>query len=111
MKRVIYASRRSVTVGNLTGHDFHKFLKSKEASKPIKSVASNLLAQWYNNEGASIEDISREDIIDMCNAADDELDKQFVLYALGWNDSDEFREALEEMGYSEDEIASTMRGR
>ena len=98
-----------IEAATLTGRDFGKFLKSKEASKALKSVASDLLAQWYNNEGASIKDVTYMDIGEMANAADGMLDRATVFYAMGYWNSDDFREALEGMGYDEDEIESIMR--
>lgn len=104
MKRYIIASK-------ITARTFYKFLKSKEASRPLKSVAAQLLEEWYNNEGASVEDISYEDIGEMADAAQDELDRAVVFYAMGYWNSQDFNEKLQHLGYDEDEIASIMRGR
>lgn len=98
-----------VEASTLTGRDFRKFLRSKEASRPLKSVAGDLLAQWYNREGASIKDVTYMDIGEMANAADDMLDRATVFYAMGYWNSDDFRDTLEGMGYDEDEIESIMR--
>lgn len=97
-----------IEASTLTGRKFHKFLRSKEAPRSLKSVAGDLLAKWYNREGASIKDITYTDIGEMANAADD-LDRATVFYAMGYWNSEDFKEALEGMGYDEDEIASIMR--
>ena len=99
----------TVQAATLTGRNFRKFLRSKEAPRSLKSVAGDLLAKWYNREGASIKDITYTDIGEMANAADDDLDRATVFYAMGYWNSEDFKEALEGMGYDEDEIASIMR--
>ena len=101
----------AVEASTLTGSDFRKFLRSKEASRPLKSVAGDLLAQWYNREGASIKDVTYSDIGEMANAADDDLDRATVFYAIGYWNSDDFKESLRAMQFDEDEIADIMRGR
>lgn len=105
MKRVIYASRK------LTARDFQKFLRSTEAPRSIKTVAADLLQQWYNNEHAFIEDITYDDVLDMADTADDQLDRAMVFYAVGYHSADDFREALEDLDFSKDEIDRMMRGK
>lgn len=111
MKRVIYGSKRSTRSHTFTSNDFHKFLKSREASRPLKSVAADLLAQWYNNAGSSADNITYTAIGEMANAADDDLDRATVFYAMGYWNSGDFVESLRGMQFDEDEIKSIMRGR
>lgn len=100
-----------VEAATLTSRSFHKFLRSKQAPRSLKSVAADLLYQWYKNEGASIDDITYEDVGEMANAADDDLDRATVFYAMGYWNSDDYKETLQASGFDEDEIASIMRGR
>lgn len=44
--------------------------------------AANLLYEWYSAEGEEYMP-NRNDVLDMCDAADNEEDKRLVLYALG----------------------------
>lgn len=65
----------------LTPEGFYKFFSSTVEPK-IKDKAAKTLYGWYSNEG---EEYMPEysDILDMCDAADDEEDKRLVLQALG----------------------------
>lgn len=101
--------KRYVRCASLTPKQFYKFLKSTEAPKSIKAVAANLLQQWYKNEGKSIKDITYQDIGQVANVADDDLDRAMVFYAMGYWNSEDFKEALEGIGYDADEIESIMR--
>ena len=61
-----------------------------------KEKAANLLYDWYSAEGEEYMP-TLSDILDMCDAADDETAKNIVLYALGQtSQSDNFEESVEE---------------
>lgn len=50
--------------------------------------AAQILYDWYTEEGEEYMP-DRSDVLDMCDAATDERDKQLVLYALGEISEDE----------------------
>ena len=61
-----------------------------------KKKAANLLYDWYSAEGEQYMP-TRSDVLDMCDAADDESEKELVLYALGEIGEDgNFQESLNE---------------
>lgn len=61
-----------------------------------KKKAANLLYDWYSAEGEQYMP-TRSDVLDMCDAADDESGKELVLYALGEIGEDgNFEESLKE---------------
>ena len=68
-----------------------------------KEKAANLLYDWYSAEGEEYMP-TLSDILDMCDAADDETAKNIVLYALGQtSQSDNLEESL-----SDDRISGNL---
>ena len=68
-----------------------------------KKKAANLLYDWYSAEGEEYMP-TLSDVLDMCDAADDETAKNIVLYALGQtSQSDNLEESL-----SDDRISSNL---
>ena len=75
----------------LTPEGFYQFF-SVSAEPELMDRAAKILYEWYSNEG---EEFLPEyvDILDMCDAADDETEKRIVLEAMGeetydWDDED-----------------------
>lgn len=87
----IYSSTKVVASEELTPEGFYEFF-SVSAEPELMDKAAKILYEWYSNEG---EEYMPEyvDILDMCDAADDETEKRIVLEAMGeetydWNDED-----------------------
>lgn len=87
----IYSSTKVVASEELTPEGFYEFF-SVSAEPELMDKAAKILYGWYSNEG---EEYMPEyvDILDMCDAADDETEKRIVLEAMGeetydWNDED-----------------------
>lgn len=88
----IYSSTKVVASEELTPEGFYKFF-SVSAEPELMDKAAKILYEWYSNEG---EEYMPEyaDILDMCDAADDETEKRIVLEAMGeetygWDGEDE----------------------
>lgn len=88
----IYSSTKVVASEELTPEGFYKFF-SVSAEPELMDKAAKILYEWYSNEG---EEYMPEyvDILDMCDAADDENEKRIVLEAMGeetydWDGEDE----------------------
>lgn len=88
----IYSSTKVVSSEELTPEGFYKFF-SVSAEPELMDKAAKILYEWYSNEG---EEYMPEyaDILDMCDAADDETEKRIVLEAMGeetygWDGEDE----------------------
>lgn len=77
----IYSSTKVVASEELTPEGFYKFF-SVSAEPELMDKAAKILYEWYSNEG---EEYMPEyaDILDMCDAADDETEKRIVLEAMG----------------------------
>lgn len=56
--------------------------------KSTMEKAARILYDWYTEEGEEYM-LDYSDVLDMCDAATDERDKQLVLYALGEISEDE----------------------
>ena len=87
----IYSSTKVVASEELTPEGFYEFF-SVSAEPELMDKAAKILYEWYSNEG---EEYMPEyvDILDMCDAADDETEKRIVLEAMGeetydWDDED-----------------------
>ena len=87
----IYSSTKVVASEELTPEGFYEFF-SASAEPELMDKAAKILYGWYSNEG---EEYMPEyvDILDMCDAADDETEKRIVLEAMGeetydWDDED-----------------------
>ena len=94
--------KRMIIRGSINDTDFEDYYEDEDTlsvdgfydmfvpnlDKSTMEKAAQILYDWYTEEGEEyMPDYS--DVLDMCDAATDERDKQLVLYALGEISEDE----------------------
>ena len=88
----------------LTPEGFYQFF-SVSAEPELMDRAAKILYEWYSNEG---EEFLPEyvDILDMCDAADDETEKRIVLEAMGEETYDRDDEDVDDDIYSAEDVST-----
>lgn len=90
MKRYIksdFAEDEEEYISDLSDEDAYELFSQffdEGASKEVAHSASDILKDWYTYEEATVDDVDRDDILAMLDAADDYYERGIVFEAMGY---------------------------